>query len=156
MDIHITWYPPLSLSGGNPADLRYTVDGIEAWEDCPGVYMFCCWDHESVIPLYIGRAKNIYERIREHLDATTLMRRIANGPQGDKVLVLGEYIPQPGQSSEKALAIVEKALIDHAFTEGYALLNQAGTKTPTHAARFSGFQRTKQVLGSKIGVKAAS
>ena len=63
MDIHITWYPPMPLSGGNPADLRYSVDGIEAWEDCPGVYMFCCWDNESVIPMYIGRAKNMYEQI---------------------------------------------------------------------------------------------
>src|SRR6266568_1246372 len=130
MDIHITWYPPMPLSGGNPADLRYTVDGIEAWEDCLGVYMFCCWDHERVIPLYIGRAKNMYNRIREHLETATLMRRIAHGPRGDKVLVLGEYIPQPGQSSEKALAIVEKVLIDHALTEGYGLLNKAGTKTP--------------------------
>jgi len=155
MEINITWYPPLPLSGGNAADLRYTVDGIEAWEDCPGVYMFCCWDHESVIPLYIGRAKNMYAQIRQHLETTTLMRRIANGPRGDKVLVLGEYLPQPGQSSEKALAIVEKALMALAFAEGYALLNTAGTKTPTHAVRFSGFRRAKQFSGRKMYVKAA-
>ena len=156
MDIDITWYPPLPLSGGNPADLGYTVDGIEAWEDCPGVYMFCCWDNERVIPLYIGRAKNMYTRIREHLETTTLMRCIANDPRGDKVLVLGEYIPQPGQSSDKALAIVEKALIALAFAEGYALLNKAGTKTPTHAVTFTGFRRAKQFSGSKMYVKAAS
>ena len=126
MDIDITWYPPLPLSGGNPADLRYTVDGIEAWEDCPGVYMFCCWDHERVIPLYIGRAKNIYERIRQHVETTRFMRCIENDPRGDKVLVLGEYMPRPGQSLEWALRIAETALIDHAFAEGYTLLNHAG------------------------------
>src|SRR6266568_1689525 len=128
MDMHITWYPPLPLSGGNPADLRYTVDGIKAWEDCPGVYMFCCWDHERVIPLYIGRAKNIYERIRQHVETTRFMRRIENDPRGDKVLVLGEYMPRPGQSREWALKMAETALIAHAFTEGYTLLNQAGTQ----------------------------
>jgi hypothetical protein len=55
------------------------------------------------------------------------MRRIANGPQGDKVLVLGEYMPRPGQSREWALKMAETALIAHACTEGYTLLNQAGT-----------------------------
>jgi hypothetical protein len=156
MDIYITWYPPLPLSGGNPADLRYTVDGIEAWEDCPGVYMFCRWDNESLIPLYIGCAKNMYAQIRQHLDTTTLMRRIANGPRGEKILMLGEYIPQPGQSSEQAMAMVEKGLIEHAFMEGYALLNTAGTKTPTRAVTFSGFREAKKFSGGTMYVKAAS
>src|SRR6266699_6248523 len=72
----------------------------------------------------IGRSKNIYNRIWEHLKTTTLMKRIENGPRGAKMLIIGEYMPQPGQSPEKAIAIVEKALIEHALTEGYELLNK--------------------------------
>jgi hypothetical protein len=83
------------------------------------------------------------------------MRRIANGVQGERVLMLGEYRPQSGQSSDKALVMVEKALMALAFAEGYALLNHAGTKTPTHAVRCSGFRRAKQVAGSKMDVKVA-
>jgi hypothetical protein len=155
MEIDMTWYPPLPLSGGNPADLRYTVDGIEAWEDCPGVYMFCRKDGESLIPMYIGRSKNMYHRIRAHLATTTLMRRIDNGAKGKRVLMLGEYRPKSGQSSATALAIVEQALMALAFAEGYAVLNTAGTKTPTPAVTCSGFRRAKQVSGSKMYGKVA-
>ena len=56
------------------------------------------------------------------------MRRIENDPRGNKVLVLGEYIPQPGQSREWALKMAETALIAQACTEGYTLLNHAGTQ----------------------------
>src|SRR2546425_1901449 len=47
------------------------------------------------------------------------MRRIAHGPRGDKVLVLGEYMPRPGQSREWALRMTETALIAHACTGLY-------------------------------------
>jgi excinuclease UvrABC nuclease subunit len=41
---------------------------------CPGVYMFCRQYGESVIPLYIGRSKNLYNRIWEHFETTTFMK----------------------------------------------------------------------------------
>ena len=158
MDIDITWYPPLPLKDGSAEDLIYTVDEdeIKAWEDYPGVYMFCRKYGDSLIPMYIGRSKNIYRRIWEHLETTTLMRRIENGSTGERVLMIGGYRPLSGQSSERALAIVEKALIELALAEGCELLNKAGTKTPTHAVTFSGFRRAKQFSGSKMYVKAAS
>jgi hypothetical protein len=87
------------------------------------------------------------------LETTTFMKRIENGPKGAKMLIIGEYISQPGQSPEKAIAIVEKALIEHALTEGYELLNKAGTRTPTHEVRFSGFNGAKQFSGGKMYVK---
>ena len=131
-------------------------DEIKVWDGFPGVYMFCRKYGESVIPMYIGRSMNIYNRIWEHLETTTLMKRIENGPRGAKMLIIGEYRARPGQSSKKAIGIVEKALIEHALTEGYALLNKAGTKTPTHAVKFSGFRRAKQFSGGKMYVKASS
>jgi hypothetical protein len=60
------------------------------------------------------------------------MRHIENGPRGTRMLIIGEYQSRPGQLSEQAIGIVEKALIERALTEGYELLNKAGTKTPTH------------------------
>jgi len=69
------------------------------------------------------------------------------------MLIIGEYIPQPGRSSKRAIAIVEKVLIEHALTEGYELLNKAGTKTPTHEVRFSGFNRAKHFSGGRMYVK---
>jgi len=35
------------------------------------------------------------------------------------------------------------------------LLNKAGTKTPTHAVKFSGFRRAKQFSGGKMYVKVS-
>jgi len=115
--------------------------------------MFCCWDNERLIPLYIGRAKNMYAQIRVHLATTPLMKRIAHGAKGERVLILGEYRPKSGQSSATALAIVERVLMELAFAEGYALLNTTGTKTPTHAVRCSGVRRAKQVSGGTMYIK---
>ena len=89
-------------------------DELKAWDGYAGVYMFCRLFNGSVIPMYIGRSKNIYNRIWEHLETTTFMKRLETGPRGAKMLIIGEYIPQSGQSPEKAIAIVEKALIEHA------------------------------------------
>ena len=155
MDIEIQWHQPIPLQDGSTDDLIYMVDEdeLKEWYDCPGVYMFCRIYNESMIPLYIGRSKNLYNRIWEHLETTTFMKQIAKSPRGEKVLIMGEYISKPGQSSERAIAIVEKALIEHALTEGYELLNKAGTKTPTHEVRFSGFNKAKQFSGGKMYVK---
>jgi hypothetical protein len=97
-----------------------------------------------------------HHRIREHLENTTLMKRIDNGAKGERVLLLGEYKPKSGQSSSTALAIVEQTLIELALAEGYALLNTAGTKTCLHAVRCSGFRRAKQFSGSKMYIKKSS
>jgi len=151
MEINIKWHQPIPLKDGDP-DLIYMMDEdeIEAWDGCTGVYMFCRLFKGNVIPLYIGRSKNIANRIWAHLETTSLMRRIENSPQGAKALIIGEYISKPGQSSEKALRIVEKALIDHALAEGYELLNKAGTQTPTHTVEFSGFRGATRFSGGKM------
>jgi hypothetical protein len=78
------------------------------------------------------------------------MKRIAKSPRGEKVLIMGEYISKPGQSSERAIALVEKAMIAHAFIEGHELLNIAGAKTPTHAVTFSGFRGTTSFSEGKM------
>jgi len=69
------------------------------------------------------------------------------------MLIIGEYKPRPKQLSEQAIRIVEKALIEHALTEGYELRNKAGTKTPTHEVRFSGFREAKKYTGERCTSK---
>jgi hypothetical protein len=51
---------------------------------------------------------------------------------------------------------VEKALIEHALTEGWELLNKAGTKTPTHEVKFLGFHGATNFSGRKMYVKKSS
>jgi hypothetical protein len=98
MDIKIQWHQPLPLQDGSAEDLIYMVDEkeLQAWDGYAGVYMFCRQYGESVIPLYIGRSKNLYNRIWEHFETTTFMKRIAKSPRGEKVLIMGEYIAKPG------------------------------------------------------------
>jgi len=73
MDIEMQWHQPIPLQDGSSDDLIYMVDEdeLKEWYDCPGVYMFCRIYNESVIPLYIGRSKNLYNRIWEHLEGQT-------------------------------------------------------------------------------------
>jgi hypothetical protein len=66
------------------------------------------------------------------------------------MLIIGEYKPRPKQLSEQAIRIVEKALIEHALTEGYELLNKAGTKTPTHEVSARALGRRKSLQGNTV------
>ena len=68
------------------------------------------------------------------------MNKIRDAKNGQKVVVTGELHTKSGQNVDKALVIVETALIKHAMAEGHDLLNVAGTKTPVHTIRSSGNQ----------------
>ena len=69
------------------------------------------------------------------------------------MLIIREYQSRLGQVSEQVIGIVEKVLIERALMEGYELLNKAGTKTPTHGVRFSGFREAKKFTGERCTSK---
>jgi hypothetical protein len=85
----------------------------------------------SLRPLYVGKAQNLKTRIGQQLNSLNLMKGIQNSAIGNRFLVVGEFIPKPGQTTETCITLVEKALISHFLSEGNNLLNVAGTKIPT-------------------------
>jgi hypothetical protein len=156
MNLGITWHPPISLDDGDAVDLIYSVEDLQEWEGCPAVYMFCRNYGGALVPLYIGRSKNVGQRIRQHLNTTRMMKAIQKSPQGERVLIIGEFIPKPGQSVDTSLKLIEKTLIEHALTEGYELINKSGTKTPVHTISFSGYKIAKDFSGPKMYAKSKS
>ena len=154
MDLNIIWHKPIILKDGSNEDLIYTASGIEKFDEVPGVYMFCRLYNDELFPLYIGRAKDIAFRINQQFNTTKLMKGIEKSPIGQKVLVVGEFKPKGGQNTESAIRLIESALIEHALSEGYELLNKSGTKTPVHKMSFSGNKMAKNFSGSTMFKKA--
>jgi len=154
MNLEIKWHHPITLEDGDDENLIYSIEEIQEWEDVPAVYMFCRNYGGSLVPLYIGRSKNVGQRITQHFNTTKMMKSIQKSPKGEKVLVIGEFIPKPGQSIDTSLKVIEKTLIEHALTEGYELINKSGTKTPVHTLSFSGYKVAKDFSGPKMYAKS--
>ena len=154
MNLELKWNHPINLEDGDDDDLIFSIHGIDEWDGYPAIYMFCRIYSGSMIPLYIGRSKNVGKRIQQHLNTTKMMKAIQKSPKGEKVLVIGEFSPKPGQAVESSLKLIEKVLIEHALAEGYELINKAGTKTPVHSISYSGYKGAKDFSGTVMYAKA--
>lgn len=140
MDLDVFWNKPVDLREDHDDGLILMCD-LEDLPEEPGVYAFCRTFGDKIEPLYIGRAVNLRSRIKGHFKSSVkLMNKINDGKNGQKVVVTGELRTKSGQSVDKALVIVETALIKHAMAEGHDLLNVAGTRTAVHTVHSSGNQ----------------
>ena len=155
MDLSIKWQPPIDLLDGDDQNLIYVANGLNDWMDVPGVYMFARIFNDQVSPLYIGKAEGLGRRAWQHFKKNTqLMNGIKKAPNGRKVLILGKFTAKPGQSTIKCIALVERALIDHALTEGHTLLNVQGTRAAFHTVNFSGNLGARHLTGKSLSFRA--
>ena len=155
MDMSVKWHAPVDLLSGDKENLIYIANGLDEWWDVPGVYMFARIFNDEVSPLYIGKAEKLGCRAWQHFkNNTRLMNGIKKASSGKKVLILGGFLPKPGQSTKKCIALIERALIDHALTEGHKLLNVQGTRTPSHKVSFSGFLGARHLTGKSLSFRA--
>lgn len=157
MDMSIKWHKPVRLVSGEKQSLIYVAaKGLDAFEGVPGVYMFARMFDNAVYPLYIGKAEDLADRAKHHFKHnTSLMKKIENAANGTKVFIPGEYVSKPGQNTKKCIALIERALIDHALTKKDPLFNVQGTKTSAHKVNFSGFLQARVVTGKNLRFKAA-
>jgi hypothetical protein len=153
MNLEIKWHQPIILEDGDDDNLIFQVPNIENWQDVPSIYMFCRSYGGVIIPLYIGRSKNVGQRIKQHLNTTKMMRSIEKALNGEKLLIIGEFIPKPGQKIDSSLKILERTLIEYALAEGHVLINKSGTKTPIHTISFNGYKAAKDFTGSTMYTK---
>jgi len=155
MDLSIKWRAPVDLLNGDKQNLIYVADGLDDWWDVPGVYMFARVFNNEVSPLYIGKAEKLGCRASQHFkNNTRLMNGIKKAASGSKVIILGSFSPKPGQSTKKCIALIERALIDHALTDGHKLLNVQGTRTPAHKVSFSGYLGARNITGRSLSFRA--
>lgn len=153
MDISVFWHEPVDLEEGSHQNLIYAVNNLEKFEGLSGVYVFCRMYGKNFSPLYIGKASNLAERVRQQSNTTKLMKALHKSPSGKRVLVIGEFLCKPGQNRDKCSRLIEKALIEHALAKDFGLINQQGTKTPYHTIMFSGNGSTRAFAGKQIYVK---
>ncbi len=155
MELNVKWQAPINLLNGDKQNLIYVAEGLDDWWDVPGVYMFARIFNDEITPLYIGKAESLAARAWQHFkNNTQLMTGIKKATNGNKVLILGKFSPKPGQSSKKCIGHIERALIDHALTEGHKLFNVQGTKTPAHKVKFSGYLGARHFTGTSLSFKA--
>jgi len=153
MKLELRWHLPQKLKDGSKNGLIYEISSIDKWNNVTGVYMFCRKFGKSVVPLYIGQAVDVGSRIRQHLNSVKLMKGIKDSLNGDKILIVGQFIPKPGQDKKKSISIIEKALIAHCMAEGIELLNKQGTKIKFHEVSVSGYLLAKNITGQSIYAK---
>lgn len=155
MDLNIKWHKAVPLLDGDDSNLIYVAEGLDAFAETPGVYIFGRVYDGAIQPLYVGKADDLRKRAWQHFkNNTKLMNAIKKAGNGARVFVPGQFVPKPGQSTKKCIALIERALIDHALTEGYELLNVQGTKTAYHKINFSGFLPARNITGKLLSVKA--
>ena len=138
MNIELEWHKPVSLHDGRNQSLILTCD-LNLIPEAPGVYVFARVHGESRSPQYIGRSANLRQRIKQHLENDVkLMQQIDSAKNGKRILMMATMVFKKGQRKDTVLDIVEKTLIEHAFSEGCELLNKKGTKTPVHHMNSTG------------------
>ena len=67
MDIDIYWLKPITLIDGTSLKRIYTPVDESSIHDIPGIYIFARNYGERIIPLYIGLATNIANRVFQQL-----------------------------------------------------------------------------------------
>jgi len=78
------------------------------------------------------------------------MNGIKKSGRGNKKLVYCTIRLKGGQKLDKAIVLLEKNLIKHAFTEGHELLNIQGAKIQYHEIGFKGSLTTLDLFGRCI------
>ncbi|WP_454735401.1 GIY-YIG nuclease family protein [Cupriavidus necator] len=135
MEINLEWAAPIKLlkRAGLPG---YQYEPVAAQvDDRPGIYVFARQYGDSYTPIYIGQAKSVVRRLKGQFDKTSLMEKVehwnATEPGNPRLRLTGSrvlfvaYLTSPTRADwiKSALNIVERALIEHAMTEGFRIVN---------------------------------
>jgi hypothetical protein len=153
LKIDLKWERPYRLRDGSRQDLIYACAGLDRVSTGAGIYVFARRHGSTIAPLYIGQAHTLRDRVKSQLNHLKLMMKIRKAQTGHRVLFVAHLLLHPGQNEQKALKIVESALIKHAMAQGHDLINKQLTKTRTHAIRSKGNTSSRQLAPSKMLVE---
>lgn len=131
MKLHIEWMRPITLSGGVDKQFIYWFD-VNRLPGAAGIYVFGRRFGTQFNALYVGKAGNLRSRAKGQLNNLRLMQHIKNARNGKREILVGRFIPKPGQQENKCLGILERALIRYFLSEGHDLVNKQGTRLRRH------------------------
>ncbi len=139
MKLKLHWHEPAILRQARPDEtLIYACDDLDRIPRKPGIYVFARRFGHVIAPLYIGQALRLGTRIKNQLGNARLMRGIENMENGQRMVLIGEFDPAPGQQAKTALNVLEKAYIESALSDGFQLLNKQGTVQRVHTIESTG------------------
>jgi hypothetical protein len=151
MEIEIRWAAPFKLGK------YYKLEDPKWLPDGPGVYLFARIHGKETKLIYIGKATNLKERVIHQLKNRHLRRKMKRKPQVSRVLFIGKLQNWNAKEKvEKALRIVESALIAHALAKGHDLVNEQGKHRPTHNLTFKGNFEARNLTGKSMLVRKTS
>lgn len=159
MEPWVSWSEKKQLIEGTEKGITYKLKDKPYIPHKPGVYIFARMHGEQMIPIYIGKAVNLHQRIKHHLRNRSkgdgdFMKAIKNDfPGVSRYLVIGTLEQKQGVDAEKAIHIIEQGLIEHSLAEGHDLLNKSGTKRPCHNIHFKGNLFARSFTGTLMKVK---
>ena len=113
-----------------------------------GVYLFCRRHGGRYSPQYVGRSKRVRKRIREHLERVTLMRAIANGEPGRRVVLVAMVQTCRGQRASRVAQAVEDLLLllRHFRASRHQLVNEKGMRRPQRTVRWTGSRAYRALI----------
>jgi hypothetical protein len=110
MDLYIGWQRPLSLRKSRNDQMIYVFDYTKVGH-VAGVYIFGRRFGRSFEALYVGKARSLRSRVKDHHNNLRLMKHLEKAPIGKRILLAGRLKAKPGQRQEKCLKIIESTLI---------------------------------------------
>jgi hypothetical protein len=148
LNIEAMWSRPIRLRLVNSGAI-YECPELESIPPEPGVYVFGREHGECAAPLYIGKALKLRRRIEQQLNSVRLMTGIRDAQTGGRFVIYCTPLLKRGQRAVRVISILEQALIAHALSEDFELLQKQGTKTPNHTIRFQG-NRVSRFQGNRV------
>jgi hypothetical protein len=148
VEIEIDWSAPFKLGK------YYKLEDPKRLPEKPGIYMFARIHSEKTKLIYIGKAINLKKRVLHQLKNRYLRRKMKRERQVSRVLFVGELQTWTAKEKvDKALRIVESALIAHALAEDHDIVNVQGKHRPTHNLKFTGNLKARKFTGPYMKVR---
>lgn len=153
LNIEAKWSNPIKLTNGQ-SGIGYACPDLETIPESPGVYVFGRRHGNSITPLYIGKALNLRQRVKQQFDSVNLMSRLQDGGTGTRFLIYCVPLPKRAQSPARVIKVLEDALIAHTLGEGHELRQKQGTLRPNHTISLSGNRTSEPIAGRLIRLRA--
>jgi hypothetical protein len=152
LNIEAVWSKPIKLYEAN-SGASYACPDLETIPEGPAVYIFGRKHGKSLMPLYIGKALNLRQRMGQQFDSIKLMLKLKEAANGGRFLIYCVPSLKRGQKASKVIKVMEDALIARALAKGCELRQKQGTLRPNHAINFSGNRTSEAVAGRFIRLR---
>ena len=153
LNIEGKWSNPIELIKGHNG-IGYECPDLDMIPESPGVYVFGRRHGKSTTPLYIGKALNLRQRIKQQFDSVKLMSRIKDAGNGSRFLIYCVPAPKRAHSAARVIKVLEDALIAHALAENHELRQKQGTLRPNHTIKLSGNRTSERIARRSMRLRA--